>query len=134
MATLLAHIRVVEGAESRFESIARELFSATHATESTVRRYEYWRAAEPRCYYTLLAFDDFRAFIEHQTSDHHESASPRIGQVVESIRLEWLDPVQGASDLAPTDGQQPLAEADELTRRYSSRFAAQIAPWWLALR
>src|SRR5271166_149729 len=48
MATLLAHIRVRPGAEKRFEQIARELHDATHACEHDVRRYEYWRGAEPR--------------------------------------------------------------------------------------
>ncbi|MDP9464604.1 MAG: antibiotic biosynthesis monooxygenase [Actinomycetota bacterium] len=134
MATLIAHIRVVEGQESRFESIARALFRTTHDTEPAVRRYEYWRAAQPREYYALIACDDFRGFITHQTSDHHESAAPDLGQVIESLRLEWVDPVAGASDLPPTEMQQAVPDADDLTRTYTERFAAQIAPWWLALR
>jgi quinol monooxygenase YgiN len=132
MATILAHIRVKPGTEAAFEDIARRLFSATHDTETGVRRYEYWRGTEPRTYYTLLAFDDFRTFIRHQTSEHHEAASPEIGKVVEALRLEWVDPVQGASDLPPTASQELPVDADELTRTYATRFAAQIADWWPA--
>jgi quinol monooxygenase YgiN len=134
MATILAHIRVKPGADAAFEEIARQLFRATHERETGVRRYEYWRGAEPHTYYTLLAFDDFRAFIAHQTSDHHETAAPEIGRVVEAVRLEWVDPVKGACDLSATESQMMPADADELTRRYAERFAAHIADWWAPLR
>lgn len=134
MATILAHITVKEGSEARFEEIARKLATATHANETKVRRYEYWRGAEPRTYYTLLAFDDHRAFIEHQVSDHHEEASPGLGEVFESFRLEWVDPIEGASDLPPTEHQDAPEGADELTRKYTDRFAAQVADWWRGMR
>lgn len=134
MATLLAHITVRPGAEREFERIARTLYERTHALETGVRRYEYWRGAQPRTYYTLLAFDDHRAFIAHQTSDHHESASPELGLVIESLRLEWLDPVAGASPLPATETQSPVDGASDLVLAYTDRFAAAIADWWLALR
>lgn len=134
MATILAHIRVKPGGEARFEAIARDLFRSTHDTEDDVRRYEYWRGSEPRSYYTLLAFDDFRSFIAHQTSEHHESASPALGSVIESLRLEWVDPVDGACDLPATEHQDPAPGSGELTMSYSERFAAQIAPWWDEVR
>jgi len=134
MSTLIAHITVVEGGEAAFEALARELHETSHRDETGLRRYEYWRAAEPRHYYTLIACDDFRAFIAHQTSEHHESASPRLGKVIESLRLEFVDPVQGASDLPPTDMQEALPDADELTLAYTRRFAAKVADWWLPLR
>jgi len=130
MATILAHLTVKPGEEQRFEAIARHLYTATHDTETGVRRYEYWRGAEPRSYYTLLAFDDFVTFIGHQTSPHHESASPDLGAVLESIRLEWVDPLEGASPLPRTTSQPMPADADELTQKYARRFAAQIAAWW----
>ena len=130
MTTILAHITVKAGEEQRFEAIARSLYSATHGTETGVRRYEYWRGAEPRSYYTLLAFDDFVTFIGHQTSPHHEAASPDLGAVLESIRLEWVDPLEGASPLPRTASQAMPADADELTHKYARRFAAQIAAWW----
>lgn len=134
MATLLAHITVTPGSEGRFEGIARELYERTHATEPDVLRYEYWRGAQDRSYYTLLSFPDHHAFLVHQTSDHHEEASPSIGAVVESIRLEWVDPIADASPLPPTNSQDAPEGADELTAKYAKSYAAQVADWWLAQR
>lgn len=134
MATLLAHITVRAGAERQFEEIARTLYERTHTLEPAVLRYEYWRGATPRTYYTLLSFDDHRAFITHQTSDHHELASPVLGQVIESLRLEWLDPIAGASPLPATEMQRPLEGAADIVVEYTDRFAAAVAQWWLTLR
>jgi quinol monooxygenase YgiN len=134
MATLLAHIIVRPGAERQFEEIARTLYDATHSLEHGVRRYEYWRGAAPRSYYTLLAFDDHRAFIRHQTSDHHEAASPALGQVIEQLRLEWVDPVDGASALPATEHQAADTDAGDLVRATTDRFAALIADWWQTVR
>ena len=130
MATILAHLKVKPGSEAQFEAIARELYRNTHALEADVLRYEYWRGAEPGTYYTLLSFRDFPGFIVHQTSDHHETASPQLGQVLAGIRLEWLDPVPEASPLPPTRAGGVPADADELSRTYAERYAAQIASWW----
>ena len=134
MATLLAHITVRPGCEAQFEEVARNLYVATHAAEIGVRRYEYWRGAEERMFYTLLSFDDHQAFIAHQTSDHHETASPKIGELVESIRLEWVDPIDGASPLGATEMLPAPPDADDLTLTYTDRYAARIAAWWLPLR
>lgn len=134
MATILAHISVKPGSEARFEQISRDLHDASHGHEQGLLRYEYWRGSEPGTYYTLLSFSDFRAFIAHQTSDHHEAASPLLGSVLAGLRLEWVDPIQGASSL-PSTNQQDLSDAtDELTRAYAKRFAAQVAEWWQDLR
>jgi quinol monooxygenase YgiN len=130
VATILAHIRVKEGTEPAFEALAADLYRATHGRETAVRRYEYWRGAEPRSYYSLLAFDDFHGFLAHQTSDHHEEASPRLGEMIEDIRLEWVDPLGEASDLPPTEPQEAPDGADELTQRYARLYAARKAAWW----
>lgn len=134
MATILAHITIRDGKEAEFEALAQTLHGASHATEPHLRAYGYWRGSEPRTYYTLLAFDSFLDFIRHQTSDHHETASPMLGSCIEGMRLEWVDPVQGASTLPSTASQDVPADADELTARYAKRFAAQIAEWWSPLR
>ncbi len=133
MATILAHIQIHEGRESDFEALVQDLHAATMA-EPGKRHYEYWRSATPGLYYCLLAFDDFHAFLAHQTSDHHESASPKLGEFIEGIRLEWVDPVEGASALPPTE-MQPLSDgADELTIRYHGLYAATMQEWWKPLR
>ena len=134
MATLLAHIKVRSGMEARFEELATELFQATHANERAVRRYEYFRGADPGTYYALLSFDDYHGFLEHQASDHHEVAAPQLGEVTESMRLEWVDPVEQASPLVPTD-HQPLPEgASPVAAHYHERFGDITADWWRSLR
>jgi len=133
MATILAHIRVHDAREADFEALVRELHRGTSA-EPGKRHYEYWRSAEPSLYYCLLAFDDFHAFLAHQTSDHHEAASPKLGELIAKMRLEWVDPVQGASELPSTEMQELPAGADELTTRYHRLFAATLQDWWQPLR
>ncbi len=130
MATLLAHIRVKSGTEDQFEDIAKRLYSSTHEHETGVRHYEYWRGAEPSTYYTLLAFDDHRAFIGHQTSAHHETAGSELGSVIEALHLEWVDPIAGASGLPPTEHQEAPEGADSLTAAHTDRYAAEVAAWW----
>ena len=61
-------------------------------------------------------------------------ASPDLGDVLESLRLEWVDPITGASDLPPTEHQPAPDGADALTAAYTDRFAAAVAPWWTPLR
>lgn len=134
MATILAHISVRPGSEADFEAISRDLYTESHASEDGLLRYEYWRGAEAGTYYALLSFRDFASFIAHQTSEHHEAASPKLGAVLTGLRLEWLDPVEGASPLPRTESQDLSHVADELTRLYAERFAARIAPWWATVR
>ena len=50
------------------------------------------------------------------------------------MKLEWVDPVQGASDLPPTELQPVPDGADELTRRYHALFAPTLQEWWTPLR
>ena len=95
MATFLARIHIHPGREAEFERIAAELHRQTHEREAGVRRYEYWRGAEPSTYYALASFDSFDAFLVHQSSDHHELATPSLRDVTASMHLEWLDPVPG---------------------------------------
>ncbi len=134
MATILAHITVRQGSEASFETTATALHRATHAHETGMRAYGYWRGAEPRHYYALLSFDDFLSFMAHQTSEHHEAASAALGSVIEAIKLEWVDPIAGASTLVPTNAQAVPDSPDDLTKKYAERYAAQIADWWLLLR
>jgi quinol monooxygenase YgiN len=130
MATLLAHIRVKPGREADFEAIAAELHRATHAHDTGLLRYEYWRGADAGSYYTLLAFSDFHAFLRHQVSDHHELAGPKIGEVCADVKLEWIDPIPESSPL-PRTRMQPLpADADEKATLYHGVFAAKIQDWW----
>jgi len=134
MATILAHITIRAGHEAAFEALAREMYASTHEREDAVLHYQYWRGAEPRSYYTLLAFDDHRAFIAHQASDHHEDATERLRAAIETIRLEWVDPIDGASPLPPTNDQSAAVAASDLERTYHETYPAMVAHWWSALR
>lgn len=134
MATILAHITVQPGSEAQFEAVAAELYAGSHEHDRGLLRYEYWRGADERTYYTLLSFEDHHAFLEHQTSDHHEDASPALGQVIEAIRLEWIDPIEVSSPLPATNAQPAPVGADELTAKYAESYAAVIQSWWQPLR
>jgi quinol monooxygenase YgiN len=134
MATLLAHIRVRTGMEERFEALVTELYRATHDDETAVRRYEYFRGSERGTYYCLLAFDDYRGFLSHQSSDHHEAAGPQLGDLTDTIRLEWLDPVQTASPLPPTNTQSLPDDASVVMVRHHERFGDVGEKWWEELR
>jgi quinol monooxygenase YgiN len=134
MATILAHLQITAGREREFEAVAAELYRATHRNETRVRRYEYWRGELPGTYYTLLSFVDEEGFLEHQTSDHHEEASPKLGGLVASLRLEWIDPLQSASPLSPTNRQPLRSDASALWTTYHARFAAKVQNWWFPMR
>jgi quinol monooxygenase YgiN len=130
MATALARIRVRPGMEARFEQLAADLYRDTHDRETAVRRYEYFRGAEPGTYYSLLSFDDYRGFLTHQASDHHEQASPALREVTERIDLEWLDPLPDASPLTPTDAQPLPADPSPAMVRHHERFSEVGEEWW----
>ena len=134
MATILAHVKVKPGSEPRWEEIAKELYRRTHAEEQDVTRYEYWRGQAPGSYYVLLSFPSYNKFIVHQASDHHEDAAPGLGEVMESINLEWVDPIEGASPLAPTNAEALWDGANDLQKQYHGAYAPAIADWWSQYR
>ena len=133
MSTILAHITIKKGMEAQFEAVESELWQLTHTKEENVRRYEFFRGAKEGHYYGLLSFDDFNGFVKHQASPHHEGASG-LGEVIESIDLEWVDAVGTCSDLAPTDNQPLFEGANEVQTQYHSQFAPNVQDWWRAVR
>tara|TARA_B100001996_G_scaffold278064_1_gene218571 strand:+ start:354 stop:761 length:408 start_codon:yes stop_codon:yes gene_type:complete len=134
LATFLAHIKVHEGKEKRFEEIAKDLFSSTHENEDDVVRYEYWRGSESQTYYTSASFKDYLGFLKHQVSSHHEELASELREITTEIKIEWIDPIQGASQLVETNHQTPTSELGELAASYSERMPANAQPWWLELR
>jgi quinol monooxygenase YgiN len=132
MATFLAKIKVREGKEAEFEEIAKMMFRETHAHEPTCRRYEYWRGVESGTYYCMESFDDYLGFMKHQTSDHHEA--PDFDSVLESVDLEWIDPVQGACELSSTDSQDMPVDASDLMKEYAKNMPVVMQNWWLSIR
>lgn len=134
MATILAHITVQAGKEQEFEEVLARLWNSTHDNEDHVLRYEYWRGAEQNQYYGLLSFNDFNGFLEHQTSDHHETDAKLLTHLFTDFRVEWIDPIATASPLPETNMQPLPADAGDLWKAYHERMPAAVATWWLALR
>ena len=132
MATFLAKIKIIEGKEAEFEKTAREMFEATHANEPNCRRYEYWRGAEPRTYYCMESFNDYVGFMIHQSSPHHEA--PDFGSMIEAMEIEWIDPIQGACDLEPTNHQEMPDDANDLMRQYAQNMPVEMQDWGLGRR
>lgn len=134
MATILAHLRIKPGREQEFEQTAQAMFESSHGREPALKRYEYWRSQRVGEYYCLLAFDNFLGFMTHQSSAHHEAAAAPLMEVIAELRLEWIDPVQGASPLPATREQSLPADASELVRRYAELMPVVMADWWGPLR
>ncbi|MEN3974938.1 antibiotic biosynthesis monooxygenase [Emcibacter sp. SYSU 3D8] len=134
MATILAHIQIRPGKEARFEELQGALWRSTHANEPDTTRYEFFRGEKEGWYYGLLSFKDFQAFLVHQSSDAHEEFGGQFGDVVQDIRIEWVDAIEGANALAPTAPQDAPPGASDLVRKYSKDYAVRMADWWKALR
>jgi quinol monooxygenase YgiN len=129
MTTLLAHIRIKPGKLEKWEAIMADMVRQTFGTEEGVIRYEYWKGQEPNAYYCLLSFADKWAFYGHQMSDHHEGHD--FADVLASIELEYVDPVEGAGGGLPRTLDPPLPpDADPGMRTAQERFPLSIAPWW----
>ena len=129
MTTLLAHIRIKPGKEAKWEAIIADMVAQTAATETGVRRYEYWKAQAENAYYCLLSFDDKWAFYRHQMSEHHEGHD--FGDVLAGIELEYLDPVKGSGGGLPATLDTPLPDdADNAMRTAQERFPLAIPAWW----
>jgi quinol monooxygenase YgiN len=131
MATLLAHIQIKPGKEEKWEAIMRDMVHHTFATEEGVLRYEYWKGHEENSYYCLLSFKDKWAFYHHQMSDHHEGHD--FADVLAGIKLEYIDPVEGAGgDLPHTTDPALPADASENMKIAQERFPLTIPGWWSA--
>jgi quinol monooxygenase YgiN len=110
------------------------MYERTHADEEDVRRYEYWRGAEPRTYYCIESYADVVGFLKHQSSAHHHHFGPDFRELIEAITMEWVDPIGQASPLAPTNNQPLPDDATEQMKAIYPRFASIYAAWWGRLR
>ena len=90
-----------------------------------------WRGTQERTNYAILSYDDYYTFMrDHQTSAHHELATPPLIEVIESESIEWVDPLPGASDLPSTTAQELPAEASSLVRQYHAAMGFSVPEWW----
>jgi quinol monooxygenase YgiN len=133
MSTLLAKAKLKEGYEDFFEEIAQTVFKSTHENESGVVRYEYFRGTDERTYYVLLSFNDFDSFMRHQVADYHHNVD--FMDCFEDFRLEWLDPISGASPLAPSQTTGNIDEdRGELWNEYVNKHSEEAPTWWTLRR
>ena len=133
MSTLLAKAKLKPEFEDFFEDIARKVFRSTHDNESAVVRYEYYRGTDERTYYVLLSFENFDGFMTHQVADYHHNVD--FMDCFEEFRLEWLDPINGASPLveSETEGTVDTSRA-HLWNNYVKNHSETTPKWWLSLR
>lgn len=131
MATLLSYIRVKSGKETEYEDMQAALYETTWATEPGCRRYEFFRCPEPGEYYALLSFDDFQAFLIHQSSDHHEDFGEKFGEIIEDHWVKWVDPMDRASKgLVQSNAQEPQTDATPLMLEVSRTMPIEVPDWW----
>jgi quinol monooxygenase YgiN len=128
MATLLCHIEINPGKEDEFEAVMKEMYRRTHAEEPNCVRYEYYRAAQPGKYYSLLSFTDSVSFWEHQISDYHEGYD--FAAMIKSLEMEWIDPVKDASPMISTTSTKPPKEASDLIRSAAETYKIEVQSWW----
>lgn len=128
MTTLLAHIEIKPGREAQFESIMEDMVTRTLNEEEGVLRYEYFKGQKPNFYYCLLSFRDKWAFYTHQNSPYHEGHD--FGAVIQSISLEYLDPVRGANPLPATVDLPIEAETPDDLIEANGKYPLSIAAWW----
>ena len=127
-------MQIKPGMEARFEAMSRDLYARSHANEPGLLRYEYWRGQTPQMYYALLSFVDYESFLIHQASDHHSELTAGIKDMVDSLRLEFVDPVPGAAPL-PTNTSVALTQPTApLIEYYADRYPYLEASWWPKLR
>jgi quinol monooxygenase YgiN len=128
MTTILAHIEIKPGKEEKFESIMKDMVERTLAEESDVLRYEYFKGQQQNFYYCLLSFADKWAFYRHQNSDHHEGHD--FADVLQGIKLEYLDPVEDSSPLPHTLDPPLEDDMPEAIKKAQALYPSQIAGWW----
>ena len=133
MSTLLAKAKLKPEFEDFFEDIARQVFRSTHENESAVIRYEYFRGTDERTYYVLLSFENFDGFMTHQVADYHHNVD--FMDCFEEFRLEWLDPIKGASPLVESETEGTVDSAhDDRWNQYVRNHSETTPEWWLPLR
>ena len=132
MATLLCRIQIHPHKVSDFEAVMQAMYRQTHAAEPDCLRYEYFRGAAPNHYYCLLSFRDYGAFLNHQVSDYHEGYN--FAAMIESLEMEWVDPVGEASPLPATEAAELTGDEGVVMSAAADAYPIAIQAWWQGLR
>lgn len=126
MTTLLCRIKTQPGQEEAFARMQRDMAQSTWE-EKPCRTYETFRAQAENEFYVLMSFDDYPGFVAHQLTDLHLNAP--WGDLIESVDMIWLDPVSGASTLAPST-PVPIETDNPERREYLKSYSYARAAWW----
>jgi quinol monooxygenase YgiN len=114
-----------------FESLARELWDATHRLEPRCRRYEYIRLSEPGHYLTNMVFADHDAFVVHQASDHHRAiAGGPMRELIRSLDIAYGRTVAGAFGAPDVPPPGPLLVDEERRALYAARYPPADFTGW----
>ena len=134
MFVVLAFVDVQPERVVEFEALAAQLWSASHALEPGLRRYEYARREAPGSYLVAMTFDDYEAFITHQASDHHVELAGAMRDMFVRLEIEYADPVTGAFGVPEPDtadaGDWELSVPRARRPDYERRYPRPDAPWW----
>jgi len=128
MATLMVRLKVRAGREQAFEEMITTLVDNTLTHETEVIRYEYWKGQEPLTWYAFLSFTGKPGFFTHQDADYHRNQPYDAN--IESMQMEWLDPVEGASPLPRTLNTPLPKNTPAHIAEWENRSPIQPAAWW----
>ena len=100
MSSLLAHIKIAEGYEQKFEDVSRELYKKSYENEDCIIRYEYYRGRE-KIHIILFLFIPHILifFLSTRLVSITNKQRGNYGDIIESIDLEWLDGIENANQL-----------------------------------
>ena len=127
MITLMTRQKVNPGRVDDYIAIQQKLWKLTHDNEPNMVRYEHFRAEEPNVFISLLSFNSYKDFLDHQVVDYHHEVD--WDGVFEDISLQWVEPLQGANTLEPTDLSLP-DDLDEARKFYVSMMKTERPEWW----
>jgi quinol monooxygenase YgiN len=131
MFVVIARLAVDLDRIDEFEVLARQLWDATLRHEPGCRRYEYVRLPERGAYLALMTFDDRAAFLVHQASRHHTAiAGGQMRDLVQSMSLEFGEPVAGAFGQPAGAAPGPITVDAELSAYYADRYPAPDFGGW----
>lgn len=130
MLGVLATVTVRAGCEEAFESLARQIWAASHSCEPGLRRYEYSRAEQPGVYFVSMLFDDYEAFLVHQASPHHTDLAGQMRDIYEGIDLRFTQPLEGGFGVPEGGATSTARISDELRAKYRERYPEPHPTWW----
>lgn len=79
MLTTIATLKIKEGHEAEFETVAKELAAAVNANEPGCHLYTLNKGDEPLTYVFVERYEDEAAVEAHRASDHFKTLGAAMG-------------------------------------------------------